>query len=103
MGFSFFRVQRHNVFNYKPRFYDAEKEEREKRRRQLWAEDGKDIPAEGAPGSTIKGSFNYLIDRRKSQQRASRIRTLIILFFLIFLAYIILAVDFTKFINLFNK
>ena len=80
-NFSFFGEQQHRVFNYKPRYYDKEADER----RQFFGTDGisgkdgktagdndgkgaagsagaasKDSrqPAGSAPGSTIRGSFS---------------------------------------------
>ena len=103
MGFSMFKVPGYSVFNYQPRYYDPEKEKREKRRNQMLLESGNETELDGKPGSSIKGSFHYVFERRKSQQRSSRIRLLIIISFLFFLAYIILAVDLSKIIAIFNR
>ncbi|MBR1872148.1 MAG: hypothetical protein IJ795_02955 [Bacteroidales bacterium] len=89
--FGWFGDQEHRVFNYKPRYYDPEKEER---RRMFGAVDGSD-KKEGessyTPGSYIQGSFrsgNY--SRYKGVGRAhaiigivSLILVAVILFYII--------------------
>lgn len=56
MGFAFFKVPKHRVFDYKPRFYDPEKERREQRRRELGLADD-DPQSEGyQPGAIIRNS-----------------------------------------------
>ncbi len=52
MGIAFFKVPRHKVFEYKPRYYDEEKERRDQRRREL----GLDGPTEDS-GSQPAGSL----------------------------------------------
>lgn len=71
--FSFFGDQKHRVFNYKPMYYDEEKEER---RRLFGNVDGSNEAdtAEGkehVPGAYIRGAFrdgNYA--RRRGGSRA---------------------------------
>lgn len=74
--FSFFGDQEHRVFNYKPMYYDPEKEAR---RQMFGAVDGgvndkKDENGEHVPGSYIQGAFrngNYA--RRRGATKAQSI------------------------------
>ena len=74
--FSWFGDQEHRVFNYKPVYFDPEKEER---RRMFGKVDGsagkpKEEGGQYVPGSYIQGSFrdgNYA--RRKGATRAQSI------------------------------
>ncbi|HPG73213.1 MAG TPA: hypothetical protein PLM49_02915 [Bacteroidales bacterium] len=103
MGISMFKLPGYSVFTYKPRYYDPIKDKREKRRRDLRLAAGKEPFDDGKPGSSIKGSFAYMIERRTSHQKMSRIRFLIILVSLVLLAYLILVADFSKLINWLNQ
>ena len=89
-NFSFFGDSEHRVFNYKPRYYDPEKEER---RRMFGDVDGsKDDSSKDdgkyVPGKYIYGSFrdgNYQVTRSPRSGKAQKIIGLIglILFFVI--------------------
>lgn len=103
MGFSMFKLPRYSVFTYTPRYYDAEKERREKRRRELRMDSGKEPFDDSKPGNKIKGSFNYIIERRKTQQKTSRLRFIIILSTLALLAYLILEADLSRVVMWFNQ
>ncbi|MGC9331182.1 MAG: hypothetical protein ACP5DZ_04805 [Bacteroidales bacterium] len=91
---SFFKLPSYSVFNYQPRFYDPEKERREKRRRQLRMEQGKDIDL--PPGATvedrIRGKMKYKIPPVKKAKRRSNLRLLGILAMLLLLVYIIMVI-----------
>lgn len=102
-----FSTPEYNVFDYKPRYYDPEKEKRRQRMRQLRIEQGKepDIDGEGekGPGSIIRGGFRQRMSDRKYRERSSIIRFLIILGILLFLAYLILVADLSSLINYLSK
>lgn len=74
-NFGFFGTPEHRVFNYKPRYYDEEKDElRRKFGKVDGSLDGKD--GQYVPGSYLKGSFrdgNY--QRQKSE--SSRLQKII--------------------------
>ncbi|MGN1212060.1 MAG: hypothetical protein ACI4TM_10265 [Candidatus Cryptobacteroides sp.] len=53
-NFSFFGSQEHRVFNYKPRYYDEEKEALKEKFGHV---DGSRDKEEYVPGAYIKGSF----------------------------------------------
>lgn len=86
-NFSFFGRQEHRVFNYRPRFYDPEKEER----RQMFGDvDGTSGKKESySPGSYISGSFrdgNYQRTREANRyQRIIGVVALILAFAVIYL------------------
>lgn len=77
MGFAFFKTPRHHVFEYKPRFYDEEKERREQRRHELGLDAADEAEADNTPGHMIRSgamrarheSFSARMQsgRRKSQ------------------------------------
>ena len=74
--FSWFGDQEHRVFNYKPVYYDPEKEERRRRFGKVDGSAGTPDAKTGeyAPGSYIQGSFrdgNYA--RRRGATRAQSI------------------------------
>lgn len=104
---SFFKLPQYNVFDYKPRFYDPEKEARDERRKELRKELGKDVLDNQSetykPGSTIKGSFRPKMPRKSFRSTSSTIRVFVIMAVLFFLAYILLVADLTSLIKFFSK
>lgn len=96
MGFAFFKVPQHRVFDYKPRFYDPEKERREQRRRELGLEDD-DLNDDGEykPGSIIRNSgmkvrHESFSQKMSKQKRQSRFFVLIFIVLLSFVVYYLL-------------
>lgn len=76
MGFSFnfFGESSHRDFNYKPRYYDPEKEER----KRIFGNDDKDSKAEEyAPGKYLKGSFTDGGYRRRKLSASNKAQKLI--------------------------
>lgn len=103
---SFFRLPQYNVFDFKPRYYDPEKEERREKLNEMRQAAGKpalDENGQVKPGSTIKGSFRPKMTRKAYRNRNSTIRLLVIAFILFFVAYLILAADLSSVIKLFSK
>ncbi len=89
MGFSFnfFGTQEVRKFNYKPRFYDPETEERRKK----YGDFTKPKEEKYVPGSHIKGSWrdgNYskMKDVSKNQKVIGMV-TIILLFTVVYLIY----------------
>ncbi len=105
MGFgSLFRLPQHNVFYYKPRYYDPEKERRKEMLNDLRISQGKEpIGLDNKPGASIKGSFGRRMQRKSFSKSNSTIRILVITFALGLLAYIILVADLTPLIKMFMK
>ncbi len=86
---SFFRTQKPRKFHYIPRYYDPEKEAMQQRIDQVEQELG--LRKEKAYVPKIrKGQMqNYFHRKSKSREKSSNIRILIILAFLLLLAYLI--------------
>ena len=87
--FNWFGEQEHNVFDYKPIYYDKEKDEREKKFGR------KDTPPEDepyVPGSYIKGSLrdgkyqNTRSTANKAQNIIGLVGLLLVVIVLIFIA-----------------
>ena len=86
----FIKLPTYKRFEYSPRYWDPEKEEREERIRQIKQEMGIDIPSDPNRTTIKRGSFRQV--HRNTKIRASRstnIRLVIILAVLLFLAYLI--------------
>ena len=86
-NFSFFGKQEVRKFNYRPRFYDPEAEERRKK----YGDFTKPKPENYAPGQHLKGSLrdgNYSRTRdvAKNQKTLGAI-TMILLFAVVYLVY----------------
>lgn len=94
--FNWFGSEEHRVFNYKPRYYDAEKEERRKLFGDVDGSAGKGADGSYSPGSYLHGAFrdgNYA--RRRGGNRA---QTIIGIVGLILLAIVFIYI--TKFYTL---
>ena len=89
MGFSFkfFGTQEVRKFNYRPRFYDPETEER----RRKYGDFTKQKSEEYVPGQHIKGSLrdeNYKRTREVSRnQKTIGMVTMLLLFAVVYLIY----------------
>jgi hypothetical protein len=86
----FFKIPRHRQFNYQPLYYNPEKEERDKRVREIEREMG--IAKEGKEYKpTIRrGSMKSYFKANKRAERNSNLRLVLIIVFLLFLAYFLL-------------
>ncbi|HPV88245.1 MAG TPA: hypothetical protein PKU85_03405 [Bacteroidales bacterium] len=97
---SFFNTPKHRVFNYKPRFWNPEKEEFEERVRRAREKAGLEKGDENrpyVPGSSIRGSFQK---RHEVVRRLPKRQKLIRFVFIITIAIIlIMALYFSKFIG----
>jgi hypothetical protein len=92
-NFGFFGQQEHRVFNYRPRYYDPEAEER---KRMFGDVDGTNEKAKNdgsyVPGSSIRGAFrngNYMktrSDMRTAHTVITIITLILIVAVLIFMA-----------------
>ena len=89
-NFGFFGNPEHRVFNYKPRYYDPEEEER---KRMFGDVDGSGANAnekgEYVPGSSIRGAFrdgHY----QKTRSAQSRTQTIISIVTLLLIAVVLI-------------
>jgi len=86
----FIKITGHKQFNYSPRYWDPEKEEREERIRRIKQEMGIDMPSDPNRTTIRRGSFRQAAQKTKVKAtRSSNIRLLIILAVLLLLAYLL--------------
>ncbi len=86
----FIKLPGHKQFNYSPRYWDPEKEEREKRIRQIKQEMGIKVPSDPNRTTIKRGSFRQASQKTKVRAtRSSNIRLVIILAVLLVLAYLL--------------
>ena len=83
-NFSFFGRQEVRKFNYRPRFYDPEAEERRKKYGDFTKEKGEYVPGQHVKGSLRDGSYSQTKDMSSNQKVLGAI-TLLLLFAVIFL------------------
>ncbi len=97
-NFGFFGSQEHRVFNYKPRYYDPEEEER---KRLFGDVDGSNEQAakEGkyVPGSSIRGAWR---DGNYKRMRSTQTRTQVIISIVALLLVAVVLIYITKFYSL---
>ncbi|MCF8378883.1 MAG: hypothetical protein K9H49_04850 [Bacteroidales bacterium] len=86
-----FKLPRHRQFEYRPVFYNPEREEREARNKEIKSELGLDENAnsEFKPGIR-RGSMRHYIKSQKRSERNSTVRLVIILMLLFFAAFLLL-------------
>jgi hypothetical protein len=82
----FFKTPKNTVFEYKPRYYNPEKEDLEARIEKA-TQDVNGVPTDGTYKPLIKGQMRRPLDRRKANNRSSNIRLLLIAAALSALAY----------------
>jgi uncharacterized membrane protein len=87
----FFRTPKPKAFNYRPIYYDPVKEERDERNRRIEQEMGVKQEQDTAfkPGIQ-RGSMRSYYQKNQQVKRASNIRLILIILFLLFVAYWIL-------------
>lgn len=86
----FFKIPRHRQFNYQPLYYNPEKEERESRNQEIRKEMGiVEVEKEYKP-TIRRGSMQSYFKANKRATRNSNLRLVLIIVFLLFLAYFLL-------------
>ncbi len=86
----FIKLPKHKRFDYSPRYWDPEKEERDERIRRIKQELGIDIPSNSTRTTIKRGSFRQARQKTKVKAtRSSNIRLVLILAVLLFLAYLL--------------
>ena len=89
----FFRLPKHQQYEYKPRYWDPKKEELQERLQQI--EDMKASGPEGAKAriaSGLRRGYNADAKFKSRQVRKSNFTLLAIILFLLLLSYVILSV-----------
>lgn len=82
----FFKVPQHKQFHYEPIYYDERKENLEERIKAIEQEYGINNGGESVR-NLHKGSFSNHYTRNRKTQRYSNTRLVIIIVFLVFIAY----------------
>lgn len=82
---SFFRQNRPKEFRYIPRYYDAEKEEREERNRRIMEEMGLDENGDKKPGGIRRGAFEPKFRTKDEKMRHYTSLRLIVIIMILFL------------------
>ncbi|MFH0756600.1 MAG: hypothetical protein V2B15_04865 [Bacteroidota bacterium] len=86
----FIKLPGHKRFEYTPRYWDPEKEEREERIRKIRQEMGIKLPSDPNRTTIKRGSFRQAGQKAKVKATSnSNIRLVIILAVLLLLAYLI--------------
>lgn len=97
-NFGFFGDQEHRVFNYKPRYYDPEKEERKRIFGDVDGSNDEDREkGTYVPGSSLRGAFrdgNY----KRTRTAATKTQTIISIITLLLIAAVLIYI--TKFYSL---
>lgn len=96
---SMFYIPQHRVFDYKPMYYDPEKERREQRRRELGLADGEEGAKSGASGEVgsllrsgaMRREHNRFMQEMEGDSRRQTVRTITLI--------VILAVVALLFVN----
>jgi len=87
MRITFFPTRKPKSFNYIPRYYDEEKEEREKRQKRIESELGKKQDKDHYQSSIHRGVMSRKLSERRKANRGAVIRLLVIATILFLLAY----------------
>ena len=72
IGFTAFKTRKPRQFEYKPRYYDPEKEQREQRRKELGLDTEPRPEGQYKPGEYIRGNMRVRrgIGQRKTSKRS---------------------------------
>mgnify|MGYP006278394077 CR=1 FL=1 len=100
MKLIFFKRPKVRQFNYKPRYYDQAKEEREERKKRLGITDSED------PTDQLRARIrrNWRYETEAKRKRTSELRTIVYLSIAAFFVYLILFTDMVQnFVRVFLK
>lgn len=91
-------------FNYKPRFYDPQKEEREQRRAELSGQrrDNTDGEEEYVPGQYLRTQFEARAQRREKRQDAGQKRTWSLIIGIV-LMFLVIAILYPRLVGVFSE
>ena len=84
-----FKLPEYRKFNYRPFYYNPEKEEREARLRKLQLETDNKPEGQFTP-SIQRGAMRAYFKRSEKSVKQSNIRLIIIIFFLLLISYFLL-------------
>jgi len=91
MAIRFFYLPKAKKFNYQPRYYDERKEDLERRKQRIDRELGLDKEASDQDVyiPQIKGQMRKYMKTAQKKRKASSLRMLVILVFLLFITYLL--------------
>lgn len=107
-GISFFKVPKHHVYDYQPRYYDPEKEEREQRRRELGLADDNEPSVSYSAGSLIRGGamrarHEQFSQKMQSQKRKSQLMLVALIVGLSLITYFLMRDYWDAFVQVLSK
>ena len=85
-NFSFFGKQEVRRFNYRPRFYDPETEERRKKYGDFTKPQGEYVPGQHVKGSLRDGNYQRTKEINRNQ-KAIGVFTMVLLFAVVYLIF----------------
>lgn len=89
MKLTFFKTPKPRQFDYRPRYYDPEKEAREQRRKQLLGDDAQAPEGEYVPGQFIRNNMSArrgMTAQTRNRQKTVRPMRMIIMLVLLGIA-----------------
>lgn len=100
-GISFFKVPKNRRFDYKPRFYDPDKERIEEKKRKMGFADTEDeVESDGTPGSALRNGAmrkrHDMYTQKLSQQKKQTILLRILLIVMLTIAAVYILSDFKE-------
>jgi len=86
----FFKIPRHRIFNYQPIYYNPEQEDRKARIEMIKREMGVKNEDGDFKTSIQRGSIKNFYHKVSKERKQSNLRLVLIIVFLLFVAYLIL-------------
>ena len=91
-----FSVPKHSVFEYKPMYYDPEKERREQRRKELGLTGPDNTETSNSPGALLRAGamrarHESFLQEMESNKRKTTVRRLVLIVILSVAAYLVLS------------
>ena len=87
---SFFKIPKHKEFNFIPRYYNERKEKLQERIKDIELEMGVKSTDSVYQSRIARGSMRRYMDKRRTTQKRSNFRLLLILAALILMVYLII-------------
>lgn len=102
-----FRVPKHSVFEYKPMYYDPEKERREQRRKELGLTGADEVSSGGSPGALLRAGamrarHESFMQEMEGNKRRATVRRLVLVVILSVAVYLVLTGNLDFFVRLLN-
>ncbi|MCQ2226346.1 MAG: hypothetical protein MJZ01_00345 [Bacteroidales bacterium] len=108
-GISFFKLPKHRVFEYRPLYYDPEKEQREQRRRELGLadddnnDDGKYKAGQFIRSGAMRARHDQFAQKMEAQKRRSQFILIALIIGLSVVAYYMMRDYWDEFVHVIFK